>query len=113
MPLILIVDDNTSLRLFLVELLHDAGYEVAQARDGQEALEQITTDPPDLVLSDIHMPRLDGLSLLQQAQATAPEPRWILMSGTLHRPPQAPVPFLVKPFDVEVLLRLIEDLLAA
>lgn len=112
MATILIVDDHTSLRLLLGELLHDAGYEVQQARDGQDALEQITTRPPDLVLSDIHMPRLDGLSLLQRAQAQEETPPWILMSGTLRRPLQLPVPFLVKPFDVGVLLDLIEDLLA-
>lgn len=110
---ILIVDDSAPLRLTLIELLHDAGYEVHQAGDGVQALEELANAPPDLVLSDIHMPRLDGLSLLHQAQSAGITSRWILMSGTLRRPPNVPVPFLRKPFDAAVLLNLIESLLAA
>jgi CheY-like chemotaxis protein len=110
---ILIVDDSTPLRLSLIELLRDAGYEVHQAGDGEQALEELANAPPDLVLSDIHMPRLDGLSLLHRAQSEGITSRWILMSGTLRQPPNVPVPFLRKPFDATVLLDLIESLLAA
>lgn len=112
MARILIVDDSTSLRLVLAEVLQEAGYEVEQACDGVEALHDIATTAPDLVLSDIHMPRLDGLALLAQAQDTDPTPQWILMSGTLRRPAQLPVPFLVKPFNIDDLLDLIARLLA-
>lgn len=112
MARILLVDDSVSLRLVLAEVLRDAGYDVNQACDGVQALEEITAAPPDLVLSDIHMPRLEGLTLLERSQSQQSAPRWILMSGTLRRPPQLPVPFLVKPFDAEVLLDLIASLLA-
>lgn len=113
MARILIVDDSVSLRLILAAVLHDAGYEVHQASDGVQAFDEITTAPPDLVLSDIHMPRLDGLSLLRQAQTLAATTHWILMSGTLRQPPQVPVPFLAKPFDLDELLALISRVLMA
>jgi CheY-like chemotaxis protein len=111
MARILVVDDSASLRLVLAAVLHDAGYDVRQASDGVEALEEITTAPPDLVLSDIHMPRMDGLALLQQARTLVPSRRWILMSGTRRRPIQIPVPFLPKPFDLDDLLALISRVL--
>jgi CheY-like chemotaxis protein len=113
MARILIVDDSVSLRLVLAELLHDAGYDVNQASDGMQALQELTTAPPDLVLSDIHMPRLDGLSLLRHAQAITAAPRWILMSATLRRPIPFPVPFLRKPFEFDELLALISRVLVA
>jgi CheY-like chemotaxis protein len=111
MARILVVDDSVSLRLVLTAVLHDAGHEVQQADDGVAALEDITTVPPDLVLSDIHMPRLDGLSLLQEARTIVPAVRWIIMSGTRRRPADLPVPFLAKPFDFDELLALISRVL--
>lgn len=112
MARILVVDDSVSLRLVLTAVLHDAGYDVRQASDGLQALEEITAVPPDLVLSDIHMPRLDGLSLLQQARTSVPAVRWVIMSGTRRRPAQLPVPFLAKPFDLDQMLALISHVLA-
>ena len=112
MARILIVDDDAPLRLALAELLRDAGYQVEEASDGRQALHVITVSSPHLVLSDIHMPRLDGLALFHQTQAFLPPLRWILMSGTLRRPGQMPVPFLLKPFDLDVLLELVARSLA-
>jgi CheY-like chemotaxis protein len=111
MARILVVDDSVSLRFVLTAVLDDAGYEVHEAGDGVQALEEITTAPPDLVLSDIHMPRLDGLSLLQEARTIVPAVRWIIMSGTLRRPGHLPVPFLAKPFDLDEMLALISRVL--
>ncbi|MGK2882378.1 MAG: SpoIIE family protein phosphatase [Mycobacterium sp.] len=63
-PRVLLADDNADMREYLTGLLEAAGYEVTAVTDGQQALESIRTDPPDLVISDVMMPRLGGLELL-------------------------------------------------
>ncbi len=70
-PLVLVVDDLAANRELLEGHLEDLGYEVRQARDGMEALEQIDAAEPDLVLLDIDMPRLDGLTLCRRLKADA------------------------------------------
>jgi PAS domain S-box-containing protein len=67
-PRILLVDDNADMRDYLRRLLGER-YEVQVAGDGEAALTAIEKDLPDLVLSDIMMPRLDGLALLAQLRS--------------------------------------------
>jgi len=62
---ILAVDDNTDNRYFLQALLEASGYEVIQACDGNEALKVASESPPDLVISDLLMPSMDGYTLLR------------------------------------------------
>ncbi|WP_163698730.1 SpoIIE family protein phosphatase [Mycolicibacterium sarraceniae] len=61
---VLVADDNADMREYLVRLLRGAGYQVDAVADGQQALERIWTELPDLVVSDVMMPRLDGLALV-------------------------------------------------
>ncbi|WP_245777825.1 SpoIIE family protein phosphatase [Lentzea xinjiangensis] len=61
---VLVADDNADMREYLTRLLLRAGYEVRAVTDGQAALEAARTHPPDLVVSDVMMPRMDGLSLV-------------------------------------------------
>ena len=75
-PLVLVVDDNADMRDYVTSLLANE-YAVRTAPDGQAALELARTEPPDLVLTDVMMPRLDGFGLLAALQA---DPR------TLHVP---------------------------
>ncbi|MCA9972560.1 MAG: response regulator [Anaerolineales bacterium] len=80
---ILVVDDDAEIRQLLCALLQFKGFRTRQARDGQDALEKIAADKPDLVLLDIMMPRLDGISAckqLRQAPETAALPV-IMFSG--------------------------------
>ncbi len=65
---VLIVDDEQSARQALKALLSEEGYEIAEAADGEEALQVITSFAPHAVLSDVRMPKLDGLSLLKKAR---------------------------------------------
>ncbi|HVL01852.1 MAG TPA: response regulator, partial [Dongiaceae bacterium] len=60
---VLIVDDSLSVRKSLVQLVGDAGYRVETARDGLDAWEKIRQQPPALVLTDLEMPRLNGIEL--------------------------------------------------
>ncbi|PPE69439.1 response regulator [Caldimonas thermodepolymerans] len=65
---ILIVDDEPNIVISLEYLLEQAGYRVLVARDGQEALETITRERPDLVLLDVMLPRLSGFDVCQKVR---------------------------------------------
>jgi two-component system KDP operon response regulator KdpE len=75
---ILLVDDDPSLLVVLAEQLSDDGYEVATARDGQEALRRLEAGWPDLILLDLMMPRVDGLALARRIKADADLPIIVL-----------------------------------
>jgi DNA-binding response OmpR family regulator len=75
---ILLVDDDPHLRVVLAEQLRDDGFEVATARDGQEALRRLEAGWPDLILLDLMMPRIDGLALARQIKAEADLPIIVL-----------------------------------
>jgi CheY-like chemotaxis protein len=104
-PTILVVDDDPDLCRSLVDALRDIGYLAEHAGDGILALEQISTCVPDLILSDVWMPRLDGIGLARVLGPHTPPIPIILMSAT-PLPPDCPLPALRKPFAVEDLLTL-------
>ena len=64
-PRVLVVDDGTLIRLYYRETLEAAGFEVAEAINGIEALEKILSERFDLVIVDINMPKMDGVSFLR------------------------------------------------
>lgn len=104
-PLILIVDDEPTIRDMLAFLLHLAGYQTVTAAHGIEALALIANSTPDLVLSDVMMPVLDGAELcrrLKSAPLTESIPV-ILMSGlkTSNSKVFGADAFLAKPFSLE------------
>ena len=80
-PRVLVVDDERAVRSALRVNLGKAGYEVIVAEDGQAALDALASHPPDLVLSDLRMPRLDGMLLLETIQASHPGIPVVLMTG--------------------------------
>jgi len=114
--LILVVDDENSLRTLVAEILSSEGYEVIQASDGLEALEMARQYRPSLILSDIMMPHMSGLELitaLRQHPSTASIPV-ILLSAAYILPPDQTNPkgvaaFLAKPFDIATLAALVEE----
>ncbi len=65
MPKILVVDDEIHIVKIIAYKMRGAGYEVASARDGVEALEMVRADRPDLILLDVMMPRMDGFQTLE------------------------------------------------
>jgi two-component system response regulator MprA len=105
---ILIVEDDLITRRNLSVLLSDEGYDVDQAGDGVQALEILAGRPFDLVLSDIVMPRMDGLKLLQQLQFMAPQIPVVIMtsyvSDSLSSVPAGAAEFIRKPFVLDDLL---------
>jgi len=78
---ILIADDEESIRHVLVVLLEERGYEVRAVKDGEEALRELQTRDYDALVTDVRMPRLDGLALLRAVQAASPETTVIVMSA--------------------------------
>ena len=66
---ILVVDDEDAIREVVATLLEAKGYECVTATNGQEALAQFHAQPPDLVLSDVVMPEMDGMELLGRVRA--------------------------------------------
>jgi diguanylate cyclase (GGDEF)-like protein len=81
---ILVVDDDAGVRDHLVATLANQGFEVTSAENGAEALTLLESARPDLVLSDIHMPKLNGFDLLAHIRQACPEPDLpvILLSGS-------------------------------
>lgn len=73
MAKILCVEDEDYLRADIVEELEEAGHIVVQAVNGQDGLEKIITEQPDLVISDITMPVMDGYELIKQLRSKHPE----------------------------------------
>lgn len=104
-PIILVVEDDPGLRHALVELLIHAGYMIEQAGDGLIALRQIARQVPDLIVSDVQMPRLDGIALATILAPHTPPIPIILMSAN-PLPSGCAQPFIRKPFDLEALLTL-------
>ena len=118
MPTILVVDDEVAIADMLQALLEDEGYHVDTAGNGQEALARVAARRPDIVVSDVMMPNLDGWQLCQVLQ-TDPSFRSIpivLMSA--GRPPQlrdgcAYTAFVRKPYNLDTMLGTIAGIVAA
>jgi putative two-component system response regulator len=111
---VLVVDDNPSVAMLLQQLLASEGHTVETAGDGVEALETVARQPPDLILLDLDMPRLDGFEVCRQIK-TSPVTRLIpIIIITAQTAFQSKLrawelgadDFLTKPFQrVEVLAR--------
>src|SRR5947209_8240095 len=78
---ILIVDDEEPIRQVLTEVLGGSGYVVRAAADGEEALRELSANDYDAVVTDVRMPRMDGLSLVRAIQQVAPDSTVIVMSA--------------------------------
>ncbi|MBL8920923.1 MAG: sigma-54-dependent Fis family transcriptional regulator [Myxococcaceae bacterium] len=78
---ILVVDDEASIRHVLTLVLAEHGFEVRAVADGEEALKELQTRPYDVMISDVRMPKLDGMALLKQALVLQPELTVLVMSA--------------------------------
>ncbi|HLY10919.1 MAG TPA: response regulator [Planctomycetota bacterium] len=80
-PLILVVDDESDSLAYLFDLLHNEGYRVLPTPSALEALAQIAKRKPQLVISDLRMPDLDGLELLDRVKRDSPQTRVLLLTA--------------------------------
>ena len=117
---ILVVDDNPDVRKLLRSILHNAGYAVHLAADGQQGYEAARTNVPDLIVSDVMMPVMDGLEMCRRVKADAVTchiPLLMLTARTLdeHRVEgyrYGADAYLTKPFSPAILTARIANLLA-
>ncbi|MBK7900122.1 MAG: Hpt domain-containing protein [Betaproteobacteria bacterium] len=115
LPTVLVVDDSLTVRKITGRLLAREGYQVVTAKDGVDALEQLQEIVPDVILSDIEMPRMDGFELVRNIRADAQwktVPIIMITSRTAdkHRNYAQEIGadhYLGKPYDEEELLGLI------
>src|SRR5712672_1102570 len=110
---VLVVDDEQSLRKVLAATLQREGYEVSVCGDGEEAIAALERDGADVVVTDLVMPRMDGLSLLRKVVARHPDVPVIVVTahGRVDSAVEAmkagAFDFLAKPFDHEELKAII------
>ena len=118
MARILVVDDDDNLRTVLRTALENAGHEVTDANDGRAALRQLETVAVDCVITDMHMPEIDGLALTRAVRQRSDAPAVIAMSskdiaGTLRMAELLGARVtLHKPFTVAQLLDAVENAVA-
>jgi len=111
---VLVVEDDCALNEALSDTLKCAGYNVESAMDGREALRFLENGSVNLVISDIHMPNMEGTSLLTNIKSNKPDLPVMLMTayGTIEQAVETmrdgAVDYLVKPFEAEVLVNMVE-----
>jgi two-component system, cell cycle sensor histidine kinase and response regulator CckA len=110
---ILVVDDDAIVRSLTARMLEDEGYGVIEATDGVDAWTQLESmaERIDLVISDIVMPRLDGLELARWMEIMSHPPPILFMSGYGLHATDFEWPLLVKPFRAHELLEAVHRLL--
>jgi YesN/AraC family two-component response regulator len=114
---VLVVDDEPIMRELVRQVNNALGYETLQAADGLEGFHVYQNNLPDLVISDVYMPRSDGVQLLKNIRTIDPTARIILMTGHAHfrmteeKPLHRPNGFLLKPFALAELMNMIQAIL--
>jgi two-component system chemotaxis response regulator CheY len=116
---VLIVDDSPSMRQMIAFTLTRAGYEVAQGVNGKDGLVQLAKHQPQLIISDLNMPEMDGLEFIRQLRALAGSrltPVLMLTTESDSAKKQlgksaGATGWLVKPFQPEQLLQVIARVL--
>lgn len=114
---ILVVDDEASIVQSLSGVLEDEGYQVLSAGSGEEALKEIRKEPPDLVLLDIWLPGMDGLTVLERLKRTSPGIPVIIISGhgnietAVKATRMGACDFVEKPLSIERILVSVQNAL--
>ncbi len=115
---VLVVDDSRVIRGLLVEILELSGFETCTACDGWEALEVFHREQPDLLISDLHMPNMNGIELTRKVRAFSDVPILILTAGSDNMVDDRAAAidagadsFLTKPFGLNELRDRIKGLL--
>src|SRR3990170_891020 len=109
---IMTVDDSNSMRQMVKATLQSAGYEVVEAIDGEEALEYARESNVDLVITDVNMPRMDGITLVSELRALPGYRLTPMLVLTTESSPEKKMAgkkagatgWIVKPFDPTQLL---------
>ncbi len=118
-PRIMIVDDDKSLREFLEIFFAEQGYKVCSASTGKQALEILSNEDVSLVLSDVRMPEMDGVTLLKEVKARSPEIPVILITAfasletAVDAMKEGAWDYLAKPFRLDEIREVADQALAS
>lgn len=118
MAKILIVDDAEFLRVRISKMLNGEGFEVIEADNGARALDKYKEIHPDLVLMDVTMPEMDGLTALKAIREIDPQARVIMLTAlgqesvVLDAIKSGAKDFIVKPFEQDRVMGAIKKILA-
>ncbi|WP_316013676.1 response regulator [Roseobacter sp. HKCCA0434] len=118
MKKVLAIDDTRSMLASLVDCLEDAGHSVTSAGDGLEGLARLREDPPDIVITDLNMPRMNGLKFIEAARQTVEGRTIPILLLTTETAQELKVEarrlratgWLSKPFDADQIIGLVDQL---
>jgi two-component system, chemotaxis family, chemotaxis protein CheY len=117
MTQILIVDDAEFLRVRISKMLVGEGFEVTEAENGLKAIESYKAKKPDMVLMDVTMPEMDGLTALKELRKIDPNAKVVMLTAlgqesvVLEAVKSGAKDFIVKPFDRDRVMSAINKLL--
>jgi DNA-binding NtrC family response regulator len=107
---VLLIDDEPDLRASLEDSVRDAGHRVTVANDGAEGLGQVTSKVFDVIICDVRLPKLDGLTLMRRVRQESPSTEVILMTAfaevadAVAALKEGAYDYLTKPFEIDELL---------
>lgn len=108
-PTVLLVEDDESSREALSDILRESGFRVVAAQDGHSALLLLTEVEFDVVLSDFHLPDMEGTQLLDQIHRRLSLPRSAAVIVSGMEPLRGDFAYLTKPCELDVLIRTLWD----
>jgi sigma-B regulation protein RsbU (phosphoserine phosphatase) len=79
---VLVIDDDALMRMTLRAYLEDSGYSVVEAEDGEQGMELFNRERPDIVLTDLRMPKMDGFEVIARLKRDSPGTPIIAITGT-------------------------------
>jgi len=116
---VMLVDDSPTILMSMSSILTKSGFTVATAKDGQDAMAQVASVKPNLIISDLNMPRMDGMTFIKEVRKL-PGMRFtpILLLTTESEPAKrqeakaaGATGWLVKPIGAENLLKVIREVI--
>lgn len=114
---VLVVDDEEPVRILITRFLEDRGFDVSAAGEGREALDQLARDRFDLVLSDVRMPGIDGMSLLSEISRKYNDVGVVMLTGcedvsmAVGAMKTGALDYILKPFHLEEVAASVEKAL--
>ena len=114
---VLVVDDDNAFRVAVIRALKDEGYTIFEATDGADGLEKATKHTPDVIVSDVYMPNMNGFMMVEELQknGTTSKIPVIMMTGVAQGAGAwssvAAVEYLEKPFSLDALVKAVKKVL--
>ncbi|MDE2029896.1 MAG: response regulator [Alphaproteobacteria bacterium] len=116
---VLVAEDNPAVRAFIMRSLASAGHQVSVAADGQEALDILTHEKFDVLVTDIVMPNVDGIALAMKAVRLFPDLKIVMISGyaqermRAHNLDTLVHKIIAKPFSLEEICEAVKNALTS